>query len=68
MLSTLISRTFASVAKEPKTAVFMLNLGGPNNLDEVSPFLERFFADTTVIRIPFGLGIFHLLLFNILFL
>ena len=34
----------------------MLNLGGPNNPDEVSPFLVRFFSDDTVIRIPFGLG------------
>lgn len=42
--------------KNAKTAVLMLNLGGPNNLSEVSPFLERFFSDSTVIRIPFGLG------------
>lgn len=43
----------------------MLNLGGynylsihnsPNKLEEISPFLERFFADDTVIRIPYGLG------------
>lgn len=34
----------------------MLNLGGPNNPDEVSPFLVRFFTDDTVIRIPYGLG------------
>lgn len=47
---------FSSAKASPKTAVFMLNLGGPNNLDEVSPFLERFFSDSTVIRIPFGLG------------
>ncbi|EGR27005.1 hypothetical protein IMG5_203170 [Ichthyophthirius multifiliis] len=39
-----------------KTAVLMLNLGGPNNISEVTPFLHRFFCDTTVIRIPFGLG------------
>ncbi len=39
-----------------KTAIFMLNLGGPNNLQEITPFLHRFFSDTTVIRIPFGLG------------
>ena len=25
-------------------------------MDEVSPFLERFFEDDTVIRIPFKLG------------
>lgn len=52
-----LSESFSTVSKDAKTAVFMLNLGGPNNLEEVSPFLERFFADSTVIRIPFGLGI-----------
>lgn len=34
----------------------MLNLGGPENKDEVTPFLENLFSDSTVIRIPFGLG------------
>lgn len=34
----------------------MLNLGGPNSMGEVTPFLTRFFTDDTVIRIPFGLG------------
>ena len=34
----------------------MLNLGGPNNISEVAPFLERFFADKTIFRIPFNLG------------
>jgi len=34
----------------------MLNLGGPNKFEEITPFLTRFFEDTTVIRIPFGLG------------
>lgn len=34
----------------------MLNLGGPENLEQVTPFLENLFSDQTVIRIPFGLG------------
>ena len=34
----------------------MLNIGGPRNKEEVKPFLENFFSDNTVIRIPFGLG------------
>jgi len=33
-----------------------MNLGGPNNKEEVNGFLERFFADDTIIRIPFKLG------------
>jgi len=56
---TILSKCFSTASKDAKTAVFMLNLGGPNNLQEVSPFLERFFADSTVIRIPFGLGIYE---------
>ncbi len=34
----------------------MLNLGAPNNIEEITPFLQRFFSDSTVIRIPFGMG------------
>lgn len=34
----------------------MMNLGGPNNKQEVSTFLERFFTDDTIIRIPFKMG------------
>ncbi|PDW04310.1 ferrochelatase [Candidatus Viridilinea mediisalina] len=30
----------------------MLNLGGPNNLDEVGPFLLRLFADREIIQLP----------------
>lgn len=40
----------------PKTAIFMLNIGGPTSETEIPQFLERFFSDTSVIRIPFGLG------------
>jgi len=30
----------------------MLNIGGPNSTEEVAPFLERFFSDASIIRIP----------------
>lgn len=42
--------------KNTETGVLMLNLGGPNKFEDITPFLTRFFEDTTVIRIPFGLG------------
>lgn len=32
----------------------MLNLGGPNSLDDVQPFLENLFLDPEIIDIPFG--------------
>ena len=33
-----------------------MNLGGPNESIEIKQFLERFFTDDTIIRIPFKLG------------
>ena len=37
-----------------KTAVFLMNLGGPRNLDEVEPYLHDLFADPLVVTAPFG--------------
>ena len=41
------------VERTPKTAVLMLNLGGPKTVDEVGPFLERMFLDRELIPLPF---------------
>jgi ferrochelatase len=38
----------------PKTAVFLLNLGGPRSLDEVEPYLYELFCDPLLISAPFG--------------
>ena len=40
----------------PRSALLMLNLGGPTSASDVSPYLTRFFSDDTVIQIPFKLG------------
>src|SRR5512137_924040 len=37
-----------------KTAVFLMNLGGPRSLDEVKPYLRDLFSDPLVISAPFG--------------
>jgi ferrochelatase len=37
-----------------KTAVFLLNLGGPRSLDEVKPYLYELFCDPLLISAPFG--------------
>jgi ferrochelatase len=37
-----------------KTAVFLLNLGGPRNLEEVRPYLYELFCDPLLISAPFG--------------
>src|ERR1700735_1113450 len=36
----------------PRTAVFLLNLGGPQTLDEVRPFLFQLFGDPKILRLP----------------
>jgi protoporphyrin/coproporphyrin ferrochelatase len=36
----------------PHTAVFLLNLGGPQTLDEVRPYLFQLFADPKIIQLP----------------
>ena len=37
--------------KKPKTAIVMLNMGGPNDLEETGPFLENLFADGEIIQL-----------------
>jgi protoporphyrin/coproporphyrin ferrochelatase len=36
----------------PHTAVFLLNLGGPQTLDEVRPYLYQLFADRKILQLP----------------
>jgi ferrochelatase len=40
-------------SSRPKTAIVMLNLGGPATLDDVQPFLLELFADREIIQLPF---------------
>jgi ferrochelatase len=35
-----------------RIAVVLLNLGGPDNLDAVQPFLQNLFSDPAIIRVP----------------
>lgn len=37
-----------------KNAVVLLNLGGPDSLDAVQPFLYNLFCDPDIFKIPFG--------------
>lgn len=43
-------------APAPHTGVLLLNLGGPDSLEAVEPFLENLFRDPFLIRIPFLKG------------
>ena len=35
-----------------RVGVLLLNLGGPETLDDVEPFLYNLFADDSIIRLP----------------
>ena len=37
---------------EERVGVLLLNLGGPETLDDVQPFLYNLFADDSIIRLP----------------
>ncbi|NQT62476.1 MAG: ferrochelatase [Candidatus Marinimicrobia bacterium] len=37
-----------------KTAVILVNMGAPSNLDEVKPFLKQLFSDPDIFHFPFG--------------
>ncbi len=41
-----------------KTAVVLLNLGGPDSLESVQPFLYNLFRDPDIFNIPFGQRLF----------
>jgi len=41
-----------------KIAVVLLNMGGPNSLEAVEPFLFNLFQDPDIFKIPFGQKIF----------
>ena len=44
----------ASSSTPPKTAVLMMNMGGPSTPDETGPFLQRLFQDRDIIELPGG--------------
>ncbi|CAN6906040.1 unnamed protein product [Brassica oleracea] len=47
-----ISSSSAVVSGDEKIGVLLLNLGGPETLDDVQPFLFNLFADPDIIRLP----------------
>ncbi|XP_053379818.1 ferrochelatase, mitochondrial-like [Mercenaria mercenaria] len=46
------NRRFASTDSKPKTGILMLNMGGPETLDEVHEFLLNLFKDRDLIQLP----------------
>ena len=42
----------------PKTAVVLFNLGGPDSLEAIEPFLYNLFRDPDIFNLPFGQKLF----------
>ena len=42
----------AGLRPTERVGVLLLNLGGPETLDDVQPFLYNLFADDSIIRLP----------------
>ncbi len=47
-----------------KTAVILLNLGGPDSLEAVEPFLYNLFSDPDIFNLPFGQKLFAKIISN----
>lgn len=47
-----------------KIAVVLLNLGGPDSLESVEPFLYNLFCDPDIFKIPFGQKLFAKIISN----
>lgn len=52
LLTSTTQDTSASFVNDGKIGVLLLNLGGPETLDDVQPFLFNLFADPDIIRLP----------------
>ena len=52
--------------EEYKVGVLLLNLGGPETLDDVQSFLYNLFADPDIIRLPGPLRFLQVFLANVL--
>lgn len=50
----LLSRWYSSGgAAKPKTGILLLNMGGPQNIDQVHDYLYRIMTDRDMIQLPF---------------
>lgn len=49
---SLTCRTFATTSDKPKTAIVMMNMGGPQNTDQVHDYLLRIMTDRDMIQLP----------------
>ena len=52
LLSTSAPQPSTQKVTKPKTAVLMLNMGGPQTVDQVENYLVRIMTDTDMIQLP----------------
>lgn len=52
LLTRKLSLTPNQWNQSPKTAVLLLNMGGPNNAEEVRPYLQELFLDEEILKLP----------------
>lgn len=52
LLATSIPQPSIEKVTKPKTAVLMLNMGGPQTVDQVEKYLVRIMTDTDMIQLP----------------
>jgi hypothetical protein len=48
----ILIRTYANETTKPKTGILMLNMGGPEKIEDVHGFLFRLFSDHDLIPLP----------------
>lgn len=49
---TMFVSRYSTMAK-PKTAIIMMNMGGPSSIDQVNGYLTRIMTDRDMIQLPF---------------
>ena len=52
-MATATSAPMTAAQNKPKVAVVLLNLGGPDKMSSVYPFLVNLFTDPAILRVPF---------------
>lgn len=53
IVDSFVAAMFMSTgSSKAKTAILMLNMGGPKDLTQVEPFLRRLFLDGDIIKLP----------------
>lgn len=51
--ASIFLRSYSSSVVKPKTGVLLLNMGGPQNTDQVHDYLHRIMTDRDMIQLPF---------------